>query len=376
MSRVKSQLEIPAIDTTSFKRFPNARAFLADFKNFPYYQRHLQLLSQMHGEICGFCSKSETVENMRDLPQDVIDTDVVFLEHGICPRCRKTRTMNLAARHWAAPQQFVVVAGQRSGKDYFAALASLYAEHLMLTLDRDGARDGARVLPHEYFHLIPATDVNSYLRSSFIGCSGDSAVQMFRIAAELRRISPWFKAYRELLDRESIDRQVDYYTETGTSLTYHHTQMRIVAEAADSRMLRGPTRYFTVSNDLAWLVAYSDQHKACDVNKSIENSLKSVRMMSDKLIVESKAMDDLREYGFDVPQPSTILGQHLCVTTRQSRVDLAADLKLKALLDHRIHVREYAVWEFNPHYTRKDFDVEFAHDRESALRDFAVYKAG
>lgn len=93
----------------NFVEFCKGRKFL-DTTILP---RQIQIGSEFFGEICHFCSNPDATHNLFDQKMDYIYDNIVFLRHGKCPKCGRTKIDMIKEGKWNFKNALFVVAGQR-----------------------------------------------------------------------------------------------------------------------------------------------------------------------------------------------------------------------------------------------------------------------
>lgn len=109
------------IDDRDIKEFPNFYkfCFAKDGLNQRPFARQLIMMAALFGEICPRCSDtsfSEVTKVPVDYPADKMDLKVTFLEFGICPKCKVSKSELLHGNEINLYGELVACIGQRSGK--------------------------------------------------------------------------------------------------------------------------------------------------------------------------------------------------------------------------------------------------------------------
>lgn len=101
----ESDLPIPA----NFVEFVTSKKFLGT----TVFPRQIQIASQFYGEVCPDCSNPEAINNLYDQKLDWIYDNIVFLRHGVCSICKKTRLDFIKEGKYTFPDSLYVCCGQR-----------------------------------------------------------------------------------------------------------------------------------------------------------------------------------------------------------------------------------------------------------------------
>lgn len=343
-------------DEREIPRYANFYEFTKRGLGVKAFPRQLQVVMQAYGEICMFCSDHEWANNMHDQTMDEILEHVVFMRFGKCPKCGKTRFDMIVNRHWYFPNRIALLVGQRGGKNMTLGMASLYQDHLYLTLEVDQRR----VAPYEYFGLLP-----TFVRQAFTGVTATQAFDnVWDQIVSIRKESPWYNTYFEFLKFHGQRLGQELYKVSDTFVSYHHKRMGVTIKAPDKRKLRGATRYFCGIDEICWFnssLSEAAEKKVGDVKEvwvSLNNSLRTIRNAADQLMRAGR-YDVPNALSMDISSPfdvNDILSQHM----REARQN------------QRIYAGHYATWEFNPNYTQESLAEEFVKDPEVAWRDFGA----
>ena len=344
------------LDERQIPRYANFYDFARRGLNIEPFPRQIQLIMHAHGEICMFCSDHEMAVNMFDQDMNTIFEKVVFMRHGKCPRCGKTKLDMLKQRMWYYPNRIALLVGQRGGKNMTLAMESLYQDHLYLTLEKDGKR----VSPFEYFGLLP-----TFVRQAFTGVTAQQAFDnIWAQIVSVRNNSPWYKQYFEFLDYHGKRMGQELYKVSDTFVSFNHKRMGSTIKTPDKRKLRGATRYFTAIDEICWFnstLSEAAEKKVGDVREvwvSLNNSLRTVRNEADRMM-KAGLYDCPNAFSMDISSPYDVN-------------DILSQMLREAKQNPRILSGHYATWEFNPRYTREALAEEFVKDPEVAWRDFGA----
>ena len=350
MPKVPNWTPLPEIDETQFKRAKNIHDFTSNYINIELMPKQFQVLVQALGEVCPFCTDMNFVESLYDESFEEILSKVTLTEHGVCPKCGKTRLDQISLNRWIPCETICLSAGQRSGKTITAAVALLYTEHRLLTLDLLGNR----MSPADYFNL--EQDPGGFLCS----ISGVSKNVVWKtnicLVNDLRDNSPWFQSYLKHLDECGVENNCTYYIRNDYFFVYKHKNLRVIIEESDKRSVRGRTRYFSVLDDYSWI---ENLEEATEAYKAHCLGMKTFQMRVKETAILNENPDFIQPLVF-------------VTTSRSKRCDFAGHLIVNGLFD-KTYVRNYATWEFNNSYARKDFLADRVKNAETAERDFGSY---
>lgn len=101
----------------------------------PPWSRQLWTGAMLFGEICPCCSDKKWlhVENVpKNFDSEFLTDKLTFLEHGVCPKCKRNKWDLIKNHGMKNYQQLVNVLGQRAGKSSSAATYCAYMTHQYL----------------------------------------------------------------------------------------------------------------------------------------------------------------------------------------------------------------------------------------------------
>lgn len=103
------------IDERDLKKAPNFVSWVTSpaFLNTSVLPKQIQIATQLMAEWCSRCSKPGYLEKLFDQSLGNIKDNVVFLEHGVCPKCRATRYDLVAKKELRLYNELVGKLGQR-----------------------------------------------------------------------------------------------------------------------------------------------------------------------------------------------------------------------------------------------------------------------
>lgn len=321
--------------------YGNLKDFTASGLGFPIYPKQLQLLSELFGEVCWTCTNAR--HRTATWTRHDLSYNIHLLHFGVCPRCGTTRTKQITTDPRCFATQGSYMVGQRGGSTLMGCVASLYAEHRMLTLSTS---DGAWCSPQSYFNL--ATDT---ALAQLIVCTDNKNVSSFlETRNSLRSNAPWFRALDSVLlglsAREYCSRK-DY----GFFSSYEQHGLRLEIVTADKvRMLRGNTAYFTLADTSNWMPEPDVVHV------TLQHCLRTMyNECSKQVALNADTWNPcLLSYSARKNQHDFLLQQHF-----QHRFDL---------LDPKHIVEIVPTWVMNPTHNRAE--LLRGRDNEQSARDF------
>lgn len=299
--------------------------------------RQLQIISELFGEICPFCSDPEVANNLYDQSLDEILDRVCFLRHSKCPKCKRTKNDIFNEGRYKRPDRGYIIAGQRSGKSILSTLTSSYQLHRYLTL-RD--INGRPAVPYKLFKN-PPQPIYCTFTALTIKQVQENLWEPFK---GYINESPWFKEYHSLLVYYGNKLGAELYRAPQTFLQYNHKKIGCLCEPPDKQKLRGKTRFFFSNDETSWF----------DISKDAKSKLGSAKEVltagnNSLLTLRNKARQQWDLGNFNCP---TAIEFH---TSSPAEVN---DLMMRRLAESksnpRIYAVRYATWEMNPDYRGPD----------------------
>ena len=314
--------------------------------------RQIQIASEYFGEICHFCSNPDATENLFDQKMDYIYDNIVFLRHGMCPKCKRTKIDMIKAGKWNFKNALFVVAGQRSGKSIATSLIAHYQNMRFLTMRN---KKGKRVIPYQYFKNPPAP-----LYGTFTAVTYDQAIKNLWEPFKGYIESPWYKDYHEILNYFSKKSGVELYKSSQTFLQYSHKRIAWLPETPSKKGLRGKTRIFFSIDELSW---YDLNNKDDSVKGSAKEIMAAGR--NSLLTVRRKSLEKLSKGNYNIPT-----GMECYVSSPAEANDILMRKVRESRRDPTMLGYRYATWEFNPDYhTPEDIGEP---DHLILMRDFGA----
>jgi len=226
------------IDESSFEKAPNFLSWVIDpqFLNTRILPKQIEMGTKIFADWCPLCSTPGYINTLFDQTIGDIKTEVVFLENGNCPKCKKTRYELVQSKDLLIYNEFVGAWGQRSGKSKLTALLATYLLHRFLTIPD----------PLKKFNL-PSGEL---LTGTFAALTLDQAKTT--IWDSFRGFidgSPWFKAYHAFLKKEGKRIGKDLLKISINSISYNHKHILMHCTGSQDRKMRGKTRFFFFFNE-------------------------------------------------------------------------------------------------------------------------------
>jgi hypothetical protein len=114
----KNNLDPSIFDTIDERDFPKAPNFLEfaigpQFLNTLILPKQVEIGTKLFCDYCPRCSKEGYVDRLFDQSVGNIKDNIVFLEHGVCPKCKVNRFELIKSKELIFRNELVGVAGQR-----------------------------------------------------------------------------------------------------------------------------------------------------------------------------------------------------------------------------------------------------------------------
>jgi len=272
---------------------------------------------------------------------------IVFLEHGVCPKCGITRTQiwkkNLLPRYTEA----ALLVGQRGFKSSTTAILNAYLLHRLLKLQDP---------PQVYGLPSYATLGFTFTALTFVQAKN----LIYREFYNFVKQSPWFEAYHQMLSQKEHELGEELYKFTDTLFHYKHRGLAGHVAAPDMKTARGYTRISATIDELGWFTFNKENAVKINAHEtyiSMKRSLLTIRASSRRL--HKKGYYDIPTPMFtNISSPSNIRDK-ICQLVEQSK---------KA--DSEIFSRHYSTFEFNPYITPDDLKEEQEDDYQAYKRDY------
>ena len=124
------------IDERDFEKAPNFISWVTSpkFLNTSVLPRQVEIATKLMTEWCPRCSKPGYINTLFDQSLGNIRDNIIFLEHGVCPKCKVTRYELVTKGESRLYTELVNRAGQRGGKSKLVGLLSTYVLHRILKI--------------------------------------------------------------------------------------------------------------------------------------------------------------------------------------------------------------------------------------------------
>lgn len=352
----ESGLDPSIFNTIDESQFPKAPNFLEwavapTFLNTLILPKQVEIGVKLFCEYCPDCSNPGYIDTLFDQSIGNIKSNVVFLEHGVCPQCKATRWELLRDKKLLYRNELVAAAGQRGGKSKLVAMLATYVNHRYLKLPS----------PTRTFQQ---TSGDMFL-GTFSGLTMDQCNRnLWSPFRAFMDASPWFQTYNRFLRDQEKKLGVELLHELQNSITYIHKNLHWYSTGSEARKMRGDTRIWAAVDELGWM--NSDESKsdqtfmnADAVYTALVNSLTTLRTKYLKVSGPDQ---------YDLPPP--IMAN---VSSPSSAKDKIMRLAKDARLNTRILAFNIPTWEMNPDYTYESLREEFSHyDELTFNRDFGA----
>jgi len=194
------------------------------------FARQLALAIHLFAEWCPSCSDSRFA-NIYTVPLRAPAVDfpehVTFLEHGVCPKCKATRSDLIKKGDLSFYQELAAAVGQRGGKSAISALMAAYVLHKYLKLQK----------PTEVFGLMR----NSLLVGTVAALTYGKAVELLWMPIlNVINNCEWFLEYHKLMDfyAEKYNDE-DLYKLKDSFIHYKHRSIFFHPSGPSKRTMRG-----------------------------------------------------------------------------------------------------------------------------------------
>lgn len=320
----------------------------------PPFPRQIEIGTKLFSEYCPKCSDAEWFDEMpHDTPIPEMLDRVVFLEHGKCPQCNRTRNQ-LVHKGWLLdPFSLIGVAGQRSAKTTSVVLWDSYNDHRILKTPN----------PAGVYGLLSSQT----LMTSFTAMTFGQAVE--NIWVPFRAILteyPWYKTYHNFLESEAHRLGEELHVISEQFARYRHRNFFISPASPSKRTMRGRTRVGAVADEIGWFPlarAGDKKGKGQDFERLDARGVRDALVNS--LFTVKNAYRRRLEEGYNVPKPV-----FYAVSSPQSVNDAIMTFYREAQGSKEIYSFLYETWNFNPLIKRSDLDEYFRNDAIAANRDF------
>jgi len=340
------------IDERDFEKAPNFISWVTSpkFLNTSVLPRQVEIATKLMTEWCPRCSKPGYINTLFDQSLGNIRDNIIFLEHGVCPKCKVTRYELVTKGESRLYTELVNRAGQRGGKSKLVGLLSTYVLHRILKITN----------PLRYYGQ-PSGEI---LQATFSALNDESCKEnLWEPTRGFIDSSPWFESYHNFLKAEGKRLSTELYRPLVKSMFYSHKRIFLHYTGAKATTMRGKTRFMAAVDEIGWMV--SDETKSLQlmdadaVYTALSNSLATLRAANNQL------------WGpdcFDLP-PMLMSNS----SSPSSAKDKISRLEKDAEANPKILAMHLATWESNPAYDYDSLRSEFAHmSQADFMRDFGA----
>jgi len=352
----KANLDPSIFDTVDERDIPKAPNFLEfvispKFLNTRILPKQLEIGAKLLADYCPQCSNHGYIDTLYDQTIGNIRDNVIFLEHGACPKCKITRyeliEKNLIGNH----NELVAALGQRAGKTKLTGLIASYQTHRFLKIPN----------PLRFFQQ-PSGEL---LMGTFSALTLDQATQtLWESYKGFIDAAPWFQTYHKFLKEKGKEIGFEFFHELKTSILYAHKQMLWHATGSQDRKMRGRTRIFASIDELGWFISDDSKKDLQNMNAdavytALSNSLATMRM---------KFLKVWGPQNYDIP-PMLMVN----VSSPSSAKDKIMRLLKDGKSNSRILPFHLSTWQSNQDYTHEKLREEFSSMSDADfMRDFGA----
>jgi len=309
------------------------------------FAKQVEIGIGLFSEWCPRCSDAEWLSDVpTDAPLSEFKSRASFLKHGVCRKCGVRKSELIADGELFDYYTLAGLAGQRASKSVMVGFITAYQTHRMLKMENPAAEFG--VLKGQYLtcHFTAPTWQQAH----------DNLWIPFSTTLEG---SPWFNQYHEMLTHFQNKRGEELFKVMDTFMHYRHKRIDIRAKAADTKTLRGYTRYGGAVDEIGWFGSNSKNIKmnADAVFEALDRSMSTI----------NQAHYHMRRKGDDTA-PQAILS---CVASPSSWQDKICRLVKESEGSKTVYSFHYTSFEINPNLSEKHPEMV-----ERARKDPAGFK--
>lgn len=354
--------------------------------------RQAWVVLHSHGEICPRCSDRKWFNDPLEIPKglecEAITEKLQLLEYGVCPKCGSRKSELVRANEMKLYDEYVLCWGQRSGKSRTAASDSGYHTHRMLKFPQFGT-------------LSRDMDVATPLTCSFVSLTFSKAFALlWEPFTKMLLSSPWYQELFKVLDHYGNRYGQELYRLRKEYITFDHKNLVLKPTHPSWDQLRGETRFRGIIDELGLFPAppnlfkiIAESHKdeelanqedeeeeeddgneegedeskrqnADEAHKSLDNSLLTIRTVSEHLLMKE---------GMDAVPTGMLAG----VSSPTSYYDKVMRLIREAQTPEgsaHILASQLPTWEVNPSISRDSRAIvnAYARNKVKAERDFGA----
>lgn len=318
----------------------------------------------LFGECCTACTKPRmlNIHNVdKKMPAEQLNREMVFLEHGVCPKCGRHKWDLIKNHGLRNYQQLVNILGQRSGKSSSAAVYAAYMTH--------------RYLKFPDLASMARSDMqaSTELTGTFVSLNFNKAIGvLWTPYKKLIEKSTWFMDMFSLLDHYKEKYGKELYRNSTLYLSFGYKNLKFYPSGPRSTTLRGDTRIFALLDELGLFPLptgdeeedeQSERANADEAHKSLSRSLTTVQNVRNRLLRE----------GYSSVPPSLLLSVSSPISQRDKMMRLMRQSKTPEGEKYILAIN-LATWEANPGMERDDPTIALAYSEnyEKAERDYGA----
>ena len=319
------------------------------------WPKQIEFGTCLFSEYCPRCSDVDFLKKLHKESISDIQDNVVFLEYGVCPKCKATQTEMMLSKELPEYNQIAVAAGQRIGKTAVTVMLLSYQVHRFLSIPD----------PIKYYGVLPSTEFTVTLLAI-------TQEQAFRtlwtgLAGQIDN-SPWFREYHSLLQTQAHKLSVPpFFSYSKTKLDYFHKRLGVETVGPDIRTRRGFTRVACVCDEFGWLDPKISQENgkndnvktnSAEIYAALENSCDTVRKGATQLRHKKHKNFGPTAMGLYISSPSASDDAIM-------RIVKASNTKPNICGYH------LASWEIHPENTKENYMAD-STSKKSFDRDFGA----
>ena len=352
----KNNLDPSIFETIDERDFPKAPNFLefaigSRFLNTLILPKQIEIGTKLFCDYCPRCSKPHYIDILFDQSVGNIRDNMMFLEHGVCPKCKANRFELIKAKELIFRNELVGVAGQRSGKTKLVGLLAAYVNHRFLKIPS----------PIRTFNQTSGDLLSGTFSALSLEHSYKNLWQAFKGFIDG---SPWFQNYHKFIKGEEKRLGIELFHELKASMFYGHKHLMWNATGSQDRKMRGDTRIFAAIDELGWMISDEEKKDLQNMNAdaiytALSNSLTTMRTKFNQIYGATN---------FDIP-PILMANISSPSSVKDKIMRLAKDAKK----NDRVLAVHAPTWLMNSDYTYESLREEHAHiDELIFLRDFGA----
>ena len=315
------------------------------------FGKQIQIMAHYFAEWCPDCSDEDYFEcvPVEDRLDDIKE-HVVFLNNGVCPRCKANKVDLVEDEVLIDPFELVGIVGQRGTKTISSTMMESYSLARWLMTPN---------IPSTY-HILPSTILTStYTATTF----GQAKANFWDPFNSLLLGSEWFKNYHKFLDEVGRKYGEELYKHSETLIAYRHKNIFSSPASPSKRSLRGRTRIGAVIDEAGWF--RSGKTKGGDDFERMDGNEVYTALKRSMTTMRAAYIKRFRAGSFNIPKPLITL-----VSSPSARNDLIMTRFRESQGSRETYSFKYPTWEFNPLVTREILNEEFRTKPIESARDY------